>query len=107
MPWPEGLSAQRLTWASHTFGVSVCARTRCFAVQLFREAAQKGSGMGACYLGDMYYFGVGVTKSETDARHWFELGSKLRNIPAKVDLALLLLGRPDQAEPRSRDRAIA
>lgn len=74
-----------------------------FAVKLFREAAQKGSGMGACYLGDMYYFGVGVTKSEADAKHWFEVGSKLHNLPAKSDLALLLLSHPDQA---SQDRAM-
>ena len=74
-----------------------------FAVKLFREAAQKGSGMGACYLGDMYHFGIGVQKDDSDAKHWFELGSKLHNAPAKLDLALLLLDHPDQT---SRDRAI-
>jgi uncharacterized protein len=74
-----------------------------FAVQLFRDAAKKGSGMGACYLGDMYYFGIGVPKSEADAKHWFEVGSKLHNVPAKSDLALLLLSHPD---PADQDRAM-
>ena len=74
-----------------------------FAVQLFRDAAKKGSGMGACYLGDMYYFGIGVTKSDSDALHWFEIGSRLHNIPAKLDLALVLLNQPNQT---GQDRAI-
>jgi hypothetical protein len=51
----------------------------------------------------MYYFGIGVTQSKSDAEHWFERGSKLHNIPAKHDLALLLFS---QSERPSRDRAI-
>ena len=96
------ISAKVSLGVAYVWGLGV-RKDPSFALQLFREAAQKGSGMGACYLGDMYYFGVGVTKSEPDAKHWFELGAKLRNIPAKNDLALLLLGHPDKA---SRDRAI-
>jgi len=74
-----------------------------FAAQLFREASQKGSGMGACYLGDLYDFGLGVTKSESDALHWFELGSRLHSVPAKLNLALLLSAQPDQ---KSQNRAV-
>jgi TPR repeat protein len=71
-----------------------------FAAQLFREAAQKGSGLGACYLGDLYYFGLGVTKSESDALHWFELGSRLHSVAAKLNLALLLSVQSDQKSQR-------
>jgi TPR repeat protein len=74
-----------------------------FAAQLFREASEKGSGMGACYLGDLYFFGLGVTKSESDALHWFELGSRLHSVPAKVNLALLLSVQSDQ---KSQHRAV-
>ena len=68
-----------------------------FAAQLFREAAQKGSGLGACYLGNLYFSGLGVTKSASDALHWFELGSRMHNVPAKFDLALVLIQQPDLA----------
>jgi uncharacterized protein len=96
------ISAKVNLGVAYIWGLGV-RKDPAFAVQLFREAANKGSGMGACYLGDMYYFGIGVTKSNSDARHWFELGSKLHNIPAKLDLALVLL---DQSNQTSQDRAI-
>ena len=96
------ISAKVNLGVAYVWGLGV-RKDPVFAVQLFREAAQKGSGMGACYLGDMYYFGIGVAKSEDDAKHWFEVGSKRHNIPAKIDLALLLLSHPDQA---GRDRAL-
>jgi hypothetical protein len=96
------ISAKVNLGVAYVWGLGV-HKDPAFAIQLFREAAQKGSGMGACYLGDMYYFGIGVAKSEADAKHWFERGSKLHNIPAKVDLALLLLGQVGQP---SRDQAI-
>jgi TPR repeat protein len=96
------ISAKVNLGVAYVWGLGV-RKDPAFAVQLFREAAKKGSGMGACYLGDMYYFGVGVPKSESDARHWFEVGSKLHNIAAKSDLALLLLHHPDKD---SQDRAI-
>ncbi len=96
------ISAKVNLGVAYVWGLGV-RKDPVFAVQLFREAAKKGSGMGACYLGDMYYFGVGVPKSESDARHWFEVGSKLHNVAAKSDLALLLLHHPDKD---SQDRAI-
>src|SRR6201995_620401 len=96
------ISAKVNLGVAYIWGLGV-RKDPAFAVQLFREAAKKGSAMGACYLGDMYYFGIGVTKSESDAKHWFEIGSKLHNVAAKSDLALLLLSHPDQA---SQDRAI-
>lgn len=74
-----------------------------FAAQLFREAAQKGSGMGACYLGLMYDFGMGIPKDGSQAMHWLEVAAKLHNVPAKYDLALILLKEPDSA---GRDRAV-
>ncbi len=96
------ISAKVNLGVAYVWGLGV-RKDPAFALQLFREAAEKGSGMGACYLGDMYYFGIGVTKSESDARHWFEVGSKRHNIPAKLDLALLLLVNSERAD---RDRAI-
>jgi uncharacterized protein len=96
------ISAKVNLGVAYVWGLGV-RKDPVFAVQLFREAAKKGSGMGACYLGDMYYFGVGVTKNESEAKHWFEIGSKLHNVAAESDLALLLLGHPDQA---SQERAI-
>jgi uncharacterized protein len=73
-----------------------------FAAQLFREAAQKGNGTGARYLGIMYHFGLGIPKDSSQARHWFEIAAKLHSVPAKYDLALMLLQEPDAA---GRDRA--
>jgi hypothetical protein len=96
------ISAKVNLGVEYVWGLGV-RKDPAFAAELFREAAKKGSGMGACFLGDMYYFGLGVTKSESEAVHWFERGSKLHNILAKLDLALVLLDRPDQ---KSRDRAI-
>jgi len=96
------ISAKVNLGVAYVWGLGV-RKDPVFAVQLFHEAAQKGSGMGACYLGDMYYFGIGVGKNDSDAKHWFELGSKLHNAPAKLDLALLLLDHPDQ---KNQDRAM-
>jgi uncharacterized protein len=73
-----------------------------FAAQLFREAAKKGDGSGACYLGDLYFFGIGVPQDTSEAKHWFEMGSKLHNPMAKFDLALILLNEKDH----SRDEEV-
>jgi hypothetical protein len=51
----------------------------------------------------MYYFGMGIPKDASQARHWLELGAKLHNVQAKYDLALMLSQEPDA---NSRDRAI-
>ena len=96
------VSAKVNLGVAYVWGLGV-RKDPAFAVELFRDAAKKGSGMGACYMGDMYYFGIGVTKSDSDAMHWFELGSKLHNVPAKLDLALVLLDHPNQT---NQDRAI-
>src|SRR4029077_16330184 len=74
-----------------------------FAAQLFHEASEKGSGLGSCYLGDLYYFGLGVTKSDSDSLHCCEPGSRLHGAPAKLNLALLLSVQSDQ---KSQRRAI-
>ena len=106
--WFERAVAGGLISAKVNLGVSYVwgsgmRKDPVFAAQLFREAAQKGSGTGACYLGLMYNFGLGIPKDASEARHWFELGAKLHNVPAKFDLALLLSKEPDAA---SRDRAL-
>jgi TPR repeat protein len=97
------ISAKVNLGVAYFWGLGV-RRDPAFAAQLFREASEKGSGLGACYLGDLYYFGLGgVTKSEPDALHWFELGSRLHSVPAKLNLAQLLSVRSDQ---KSQLRAI-
>ena len=72
------------------------------AAQLFREAAEKGSGAGACYLGDMHYFGEGFPKDAAEARHWYEIGSRLHDSRAEFNLALILSGEQTRA---SHERA--
>lgn len=67
-----------------------------FAAQLFREAAEKGSGPAACYLADAYYFGNGLPKDMDKARHWFEVAVKRHDAQAEFSLALLMLGHPGQ-----------
>ena len=66
-----------------------------FGFQLFREAAERRNAAGACYLGFSYYFGIGVTRDVVKARHWFEVGAKLRNPQAEFELALLLFQQAD------------
>jgi TPR repeat protein len=41
------------------------------AVELFRQAADRGSAQGMCFLGDMYLWGTGVEKSQSDAYRWY------------------------------------
>lgn len=60
------------------------------AMRLLQEAVEKGNGLGACYLGDIYQMGVGVPKNEDTARHWYEIGAKLRDPRAQFKLGLLL-----------------
>ena len=61
-----------------------------FSAQLFQEAAEKGNGLGACYLGDMYYFGHGMPKDDAAAKHWYEAGTKLHDPLAEYRLGVLL-----------------
>jgi uncharacterized protein len=96
------ISAKVNLGVAYVWGLGV-RKDPAFAAELFREASQKGSGMGACYLGDLYYFGLGVTKSAPDALHWFAVGSKLHSVPAKLNLALLLLLQSNQ---KSQDRGV-
>ena len=100
--WFERAVAGGLIGAKVNLGVAYLSgsgvrKDPVFAAQLFREAAQKGSGLGACYLGNLYFSGLGVTKSASDALHWFELASRMHNVPAKFDLALVLIQQPDLA----------
>jgi len=96
------VSAKVNLGVAYVWGLGV-RKDPAFAIQLFRESAQKGSGLGACYLGLMYYFGMGIPKDASEARHWFELGTKLHSISAKFDLALLLSYEPDA---NSRTQAV-
>ena len=96
------ISAKVNLGVAYVWGLGV-RKDPALAAQLFREAAEKGSGMGACYMGILYYFGQGIPKDQSKAVHWFELGAKLNNTPAKFNLALILSGEPDGA---SQGRAV-
>ena len=50
----------------------------------------------------MYQLGFGLPKDASQARHWLEIAAKLHSVPAKYDLALMLLQEPDAV---NRDRA--
>ena len=96
------ISAKVNLGVAYVWGLGV-RKDPVFAAELFRQAAGKGSGLGACYLGILYYFGLGIPKDQPQAVHWFELGAKLHNVPAKFNLALILSQHPDSA---SQDRAV-
>ena len=71
-----------------------------FAVKLFREAAEKGNGPAACYMGDAYFFGHGVPRDVDQAKHWFEVGAKRHDPQAELSLAILLIQQPAANEER-------
>lgn len=96
------ISAKVNLGAAYVWGLGV-RKDPLFGARLFREAAQKGNGTGACYLGLMYYLGQDIQKDKSQAVHWFEIGARLHNAPAELDLALILLNEPDEA---SRERAL-
>lgn len=84
---------------AYVFGLGV-RKDPAFGAELFREAAGKGEGSGACFLGDLYYFGLGVPRDLAQARHWFEVGSKLHNPIAKFDLAIVLYNQQQHEQNR-------
>jgi TPR repeat protein len=70
-----------------------------FAKQLFIEAANKGFGLGATYIGLMEYFGTGTPVDKTGAEKWFVLGARLNDPMAGFNLAHLFV----RGEGRSYD----
>lgn len=61
--------------------------------------------MGACYLGDMFFFGIGVKQDLAVAQHWFEIGTKLHEPRASFRLGSLLSTGEDHAKdfPKAAD----
>jgi len=51
----------------------------------------------------MYYMGQGIPQDASQAVHWFEIGAKLHNASAKLDLALILLKDPNET---NHERAV-
>ena len=80
-------------------------KTTKLAEQLINEAANKGSGIGAAYMGEMYNFGEGVAQDQAAAEHWYEKGAKLHNSLASYRLAVLLSTPAEH--PRNIERAAA
>jgi len=88
---------------AYLFGLGV-RKDQGLAAQLFKEAVKKGSGLGAGYLGDMYYLGDGVQVDKAEAEHWYEIGANLRDPSAQFRLGLML--STDQRRGNDFKRAI-
>jgi len=73
------------------------------AIQLFREAASKGSGAAASYLGDMYFFGLGLKQDRSAAESWYATGVTLHDPVAAYNLGTLFSGR--NGHPINFDKA--
>jgi TPR repeat protein len=72
------------------------------AADLFRQAASKGNGTAAAYLGDMYYFGDGLKQDRAEAEKWFSLGVKVHDPVACYNLGLLYSGQDGHKIDRER-----
>jgi tetratricopeptide (TPR) repeat protein len=49
------------------------------AVEWFRKAAEHGNALGQLWLGQMYYFGIGLPKDSTQAAKWFRTAAEQGN----------------------------
>jgi len=58
-------------------------------MQFFQEAVNKGDGTGASYLGDLYYFGMGIRPDKAAAERWYETGVKLHDPMSAYNLGSL------------------
>jgi hypothetical protein len=56
------------------------------ALQLLRRAAELGSAVAACRLGDRYYRGQGVSQSEPDALDWYRRAAAAGDVSAMANL---------------------
>ena len=59
------------------------------AFALFHEAAQKGSGLAACFLGEIYHSGIGVVQNDAEAERWYAKGAELHNPQAQYVMGSL------------------
>ncbi|HWG21474.1 MAG TPA: tetratricopeptide repeat protein [Terracidiphilus sp.] len=92
--WFQLAAASGMSRAKINLGVSYLKgmgvrKNASTARHLFLEAVDKGAGLGATFLGDMEYFGLGGPVDKGAGEKWFETGAKLRDPEAAYDLAYL------------------
>jgi TPR repeat protein len=85
----------------YAWGTGV-AKDETLAAQLFREAAAEGSGLAATYLGDMFYFGMGIRRDKAVAEAWYAKGVKMHDPMAEFDMASLLTVNRDHQQNLSQ-----
>jgi TPR repeat protein len=74
------------------------------AMALFTRAVAMGNGAAMHSIGDLYYYGHGITKDYTLAIHWFHQAAQMGNVPAMRDLAFMysMVWACRQTKPRHR-----
>jgi TPR repeat protein len=55
-----------------------------------QEAAKKGSGSAACYLGYMIYSGFGIKQDRAQAERWYRIGVRLHDPLSAFAIGALL-----------------
>jgi TPR repeat protein len=106
--WYQLASASGLVWGkvnlavAYLHGTGVAPNTST-ARLLFEEAAEKGNGLAAAYLGHIDYFGLDGPTDKAAGEKWFVLGTKLHDPIAAYDLGLLYSECADH--PRDLHRA--
>jgi TPR repeat protein len=92
--WYQLASAAGLVWGKVNLGVAYLrgtgvARNASAARHLFEEAAEKGNGLAAAYVGHIDYFGLDGPVDKAAGEQWFVRGTKLHDPIAAYDLGLL------------------
>ena len=88
---------------AYVWGLGVRANPK-LGESLLKEAEDKGSGVAAAYLGDMYTSGIGVATDTTKAIAYYERGVRLHSYYAQFKLGLFL-SKPDN-HPQNLERAV-
>ena len=79
------------------------------AIELLKNAAEKGSAEAANALGELHLLGQGVTASPVEAARWFQQAADASYPLAMVNLGMLLLkaARASQPIPTRRNSSSA
>ncbi|MGB6742942.1 MAG: tetratricopeptide repeat protein [Terracidiphilus sp.] len=101
-----GLVSAKVNLAVLYFWGNGLRQDQLFAARLLREAAAQGSGLAACYLGDIYYSGVSVPQDSTAGEQWYLKGAELHDPQAEYNLGLLFFDRKDHAHDLRKAAAL-
>ena len=61
----------------------------------FMKPLQKGNGLAACFLGEIYHSGIGVVQNDAEAERWYAKGAELRNPQAQYVMGSLFFAEPN------------